>query len=930
MSSDEETAAATRLIERLLTDHEAREAFRGAPATVLREAGLERLAGELADGVPSETLHLRESRSSLSGALAAAAVEGIGLIGFSQHVVPLLRGPAADAARGAVGNLTGRMPSVPREQLARQALSGRPQDLPRDLGRQASGGARSAVAGGRGSLRGAAQDALAGRPPGGTDAAAPPGGAAAAAPQGTPPPAAAPPSPAAAAAPGGAPPALARAASAPSAPPSPPGAPAVPAPATAPPPPDAALPAALAPPSSASAPLAPAPPGSPSAPVAPAPSGSPIVPAPPGSPPAPLAPAPAAAPGIPATPGGLPAAPAPPSGGVLPAAAAGVGAPPGGALPAIPGVTLVEAPGAAPADPTVLRAADPTLRLLAREHTVAATVRPDGAVEVTLVDGAPVGPGNLGARDVVGDLAALDPATRPVAVSSPWGISAAPGFSGTSPASIVVAPAPPPADLVAPPSTLDSAPTPAAGPAAAPDAAPAPAAPGAGDAAASGAVPTKVGAFAVDFGSRKAHAAVQEAMKYLGTDYKWGGASPTTGFDCSGLLQWAYAQQGIKIPRVTYDQVKAGVSVPRGSLREGDLILFAHGGDIHHVGVYLGDGKFLHAPKTGDVVKVSSLDEPYFKGGYYEARRVTPLDPPGAGPTPATAGGPAPAAAGGAAQAPAAASAPGEATPGPDAGAPAAPAPAAPAPADAVPAAPAATPAAAEPPAPPAAAAAPVPEPLEPGTATFEALKRQEASYLRATAQFEAVGASSPVASPGVAAVAAPADAAGAPPDAAAVAAGTAPAGPGASPAAGAALDAALPGTPRGYPGDAAPKAAIARWMGEEARRHGLPRELPVMASLVESGLSNLPGGDADSAGFFQMRVGIWDKGVYRGYTRRPELQVRWFIDQALAYKARQGAGFGKDPAGWGDWIANVERPAAQYRFRYQLRLAEARRLLGS
>jgi hypothetical protein len=134
------------------------------------------------------------------------------------------------------------------------------------------------------------------------------------------------------------------------------------------------------------------------------------------------------------------------------------------------------------------------------------------------------------------------------------------------------------------------------------------------------------------------------------------------------------------------------------------------------------------------------------------------------------------------------------------------------------------------------------------------------------------------------------------------------------------------------YPGDAAPKEAIARWMAAQAQAAGLPPELPVMASLVESGLRNLDYGDRDSVGFFQMRTGIWNRGDYAGYPDRPQLQMQWFIDRALAVKAdriAEGAtGFGSDPATFGEWIADVERPAEQYRGRYQLRLDEAQRLL--
>jgi NlpC/P60 family len=135
-----------------------------------------------------------------------------------------------------------------------------------------------------------------------------------------------------------------------------------------------------------------------------------------------------------------------------------------------------------------------------------------------------------------------------------------------------------------------------------------------------------------------------------------------------------------------------------------------------------------------------------------------------------------------------------------------------------------------------------------------------------------------------------------------------------------------------GYPGDNAKQAELANWMGSAAQRRGLPPELPVMAGLVESGLRNVPlgDGDADSAGFFQMRVSIWNQGEYKGYSERPERQLKWFLDHAIAVKQqRVAAGQAvDDPGSYGEWIADVERPAAQFRYRYQLRLAEARGLL--
>ena len=134
------------------------------------------------------------------------------------------------------------------------------------------------------------------------------------------------------------------------------------------------------------------------------------------------------------------------------------------------------------------------------------------------------------------------------------------------------------------------------------------------------------------------------------------------------------------------------------------------------------------------------------------------------------------------------------------------------------------------------------------------------------------------------------------------------------------------------YPGDNAGKAQLAAWLGREAEKRGLPKQLPVMASLVESGVKNLNYGDADSVGFFQMRVGDLEQGRYAGFPEKPELQAKWFLDQAEAVK-KQRISRGQsvtDPKQFGDWIADIERPAEQYRGRYALRLGEANSLLGS
>jgi hypothetical protein len=139
---------------------------------------------------------------------------------------------------------------------------------------------------------------------------------------------------------------------------------------------------------------------------------------------------------------------------------------------------------------------------------------------------------------------------------------------------------------------------------------------------------------------------------------------------------------------------------------------------------------------------------------------------------------------------------------------------------------------------------------------------------------------------------------------------------------------------PAGYPGDSAPKQAIAAWMAGGAVEAGLPGELPVMAALVESDVKNLNSADADSLGFFQIPQRIWNSGDYAGYPDHPTLQLQWFIDQAQSARQRRivggAAGFGQDPAQYGEWIADVERPAQQYRGRYQPRLDEARSLIAA
>lgn len=100
------------------------------------------------------------------------------------------------------------------------------------------------------------------------------------------------------------------------------------------------------------------------------------------------------------------------------------------------------------------------------------------------------------------------------------------------------------------------------------------------------------------------------ATSYLGTDYVWGGNTPETGFDCSGLVQYTYKEAlGYDLSRTTYTQCNEGIQVSFEDLQMGDLLFFENSGDIHHVAMYLGDGNYIHAPQSGDVVKITSMEE---------------------------------------------------------------------------------------------------------------------------------------------------------------------------------------------------------------------------------------------------------------------------------------------------------------------------------
>lgn len=114
------------------------------------------------------------------------------------------------------------------------------------------------------------------------------------------------------------------------------------------------------------------------------------------------------------------------------------------------------------------------------------------------------------------------------------------------------------------------------------------------------------------------------AMGMVGTQYRYGGADPKAGFDCSGLVFYTYTQAGYEVPRTSQEQFRLARKIALGDANAGDLMFFQDQAKLSHVGIYLGDGLFVHAPASGQNVAIASLDTPYYQQHLVAIGRLLP------------------------------------------------------------------------------------------------------------------------------------------------------------------------------------------------------------------------------------------------------------------------------------------------------------------
>lgn len=121
-------------------------------------------------------------------------------------------------------------------------------------------------------------------------------------------------------------------------------------------------------------------------------------------------------------------------------------------------------------------------------------------------------------------------------------------------------------------------------------------------------------------GSAAGNAISKAALSTVGTRYAYGGTSPSKGFDCSGLVCWAYAKSGLSLPRTAKEQSRVGRAVSWGDLRPGDIVVFRIRSGLH-TGIYTGKGRFVHSPSSGKSVRVDKVTSDYWKSRFVAGRR---------------------------------------------------------------------------------------------------------------------------------------------------------------------------------------------------------------------------------------------------------------------------------------------------------------------
>ena len=107
--------------------------------------------------------------------------------------------------------------------------------------------------------------------------------------------------------------------------------------------------------------------------------------------------------------------------------------------------------------------------------------------------------------------------------------------------------------------------------------------------------------------------AAKIAQAQIGVRYRFGGVSPTTGFDCSGLVYFSFTEAGVRVPRTSRDQFRAARKIALTDAKPGDIVFFQDQEKLSHVGIYLGDRRFVHAPSSGKTVSIADIDAPYYQ-----------------------------------------------------------------------------------------------------------------------------------------------------------------------------------------------------------------------------------------------------------------------------------------------------------------------------